>query len=133
MVSIKIEKEEDITEARRMIRRFLIENRLEIDPLKRMRALTIVSELARNIYLYAKTGEVTIEIIEKDGRKGIEMKFIDQGPGISNLEKAMEPKAVTKYSVGMGLGLLGSKRLSDEFEIYTRPGIGTRIISIVWI
>jgi serine/threonine-protein kinase RsbT len=94
------------------------------------RIATAVSELARNIFLYAGTGSVTVREIEHGGRKGIEIVCEDEGPGISDVELAMSDGYTT--SRGMGMGLPGARRLMDEFEIHTQSGIGTTITCRKW-
>lgn len=94
------------------------------------RIATAVSELARNIFLYAGTGNVTVREIEKLGRKGIEIVCEDQGPGIPDVNLAMQDGYTT--SRGMGMGLPGAKRLMDEFIINTEVGVGTTIVCRKW-
>ena len=94
------------------------------------RIATAVSELARNIFLYAGTGTVTVRELDRSGRRGIEIMCEDQGPGISNIEVVMQDGYST--SRGMGMGLPGAKRLMDEFEIRSHEGIGTTIVCRKW-
>jgi serine/threonine-protein kinase RsbT len=94
------------------------------------RIATAVSELARNIFLYAGTGTVTVREIERTGRKGIEVICEDQGPGIANVNLVMQDGYST--SRGMGMGLPGAKRLMDEFDIRSQEGVGTTIICRKW-
>lgn len=94
------------------------------------RIATAVSELARNIFLYAGTGSITVREIERNGRKGIEIICEDQGPGIGNIDLVMQDGYST--SRGMGMGLPGARRLMDEFVINSQEGIGTTIICRKW-
>jgi serine/threonine-protein kinase RsbT len=94
------------------------------------RIATAVSELARNIFLYAGTGNVSVREIEKSGRKGIEIVCEDQGPGIANIDLVMQDGYST--SRGMGMGLPGAKRLMDEFTIRSQEGVGTTITCRKW-
>jgi serine/threonine-protein kinase RsbT len=94
------------------------------------RIATAVSELARNIFLYAGTGNVTVREVEKPGKKGIEIVCEDQGPGIPNIDLVMQDGYST--SRGMGLGLPGAKRLMDEFTVQTQLGGGTTITCRKW-
>ncbi|MFH0803354.1 MAG: anti-sigma regulatory factor [bacterium] len=91
---------------------------------------TAVSELARNIFRYAKKGEVTMKIIEEKTKKGIEIVARDDGPGIKNIERAMTDHFSTGNS--LGLGLPGVKRLMDEFEIESDCKKGTKITARKW-
>jgi serine/threonine-protein kinase RsbT len=128
---IPIDSEDSVLMARMRVRRFIDEQGFAFSTLDRMHILTATSELARNIFMYAKTGTVNVERLAEP-RVGIKVVFSDQGPGIPSLQAAMTPKPVTKYSVGMGLGLSGSQRLADEFDIKTGSGQGTTITFIKW-
>ncbi len=94
------------------------------------RIATAVSELARNIFLYAGTGSVTVREIDRSGRKGIEIICEDQGPGIPDVKLVMQDGYST--SRGMGMGLPGAKRLMDEFDIRSHEGVGTKITCRKW-
>ena len=89
-----------------------------------------ISELARNILLYAARGAVVVRITSLAGRRGIEVIVRDDGPGIPDVARAMEDGYST--SGGLGLGLPGAKRLMDDFEIVSAPGRGTTIRITKW-
>ena len=91
---------------------------------------TAISELARNILLYAKKGELTLGIIENNGRQGLSVVARDQGPGIPDINRAMDVGYSTSGS--LGLGLPGVRRLMDEFEIVSRVGKGTTVTTAKW-
>lgn len=95
------------------------------------RITTAISELARNIYLYARAGEVTIERISNEEKVGLRIIAADKGPGISNLKKVMEDGYST--SGGLGAGLPGVKRLMDTMDIQSSVGNGTTIIIEKWV
>ena len=95
------------------------------------RVVTAASELTRNIVLYAGSGIMRWRSLDNHGRVGIELIFEDQGPGIADLEQAMEPGYST--SGGLGLGLPGTKRLMDEMEITSEVGKGTRVTVRKWL
>lgn len=95
------------------------------------RITTAISELARNIYLYARAGEVTIERINEKDKVGIRIIAVDKGPGINNLKKVMEDGYST--SGGLGAGLPGVKRLMDTMDIQSSVGKGTTVIIEKWI
>jgi serine/threonine-protein kinase RsbT len=91
---------------------------------------TAISEVARNILVYAKRGEVTLEAVHEGTRRGIVVVAKDEGPGIADVAQAMQDG----YSSGqgLGLGLPGARRLMDEFSIESRPGLGTTIVMKKW-
>jgi serine/threonine-protein kinase RsbT len=89
------------------------------------RIVTAASELARNVYRYAKSGEMRWQVLYDHGRQCIELVFEDQGPGIADVNQALQPGFSTSRS--LGLGLPGTKRLMDEMEIVSTVGIGTKV------
>jgi serine/threonine-protein kinase RsbT len=95
------------------------------------RIATAISELARNVVLYAHTGQVILAQIEHDGKVGLQIICEDQGPGIRDLDLVMQ----NGYSStqGLGMGLPGTRRLMDEFEIKSQLGRGTTIIVCKWL
>lgn len=92
---------------------------------------TAVSELSTNIIRYATPGTVTLRIIHDVDRTGFEIIAVDQGPGIKNIQKALEENYSTGN--GLGLGLSSVKRIMDAFEIRCEPGQGTCIITRKWM
>lgn len=92
---------------------------------------TAVSELARNIFRYAKKGKIILKAISNESEKGIEVIAEDNGPGIPNVGKAMEDRFSTGGSMGMGLP--GAKRLMDEFVIEKNRPRGTKITIRKWV
>ncbi len=91
---------------------------------------TAISELARNIVLYAQTGEIALSMVENGARQGIEVVARDRGPGIADVERALQEGYSTSRS--LGLGLPGVKRLMDEFCISSEPGSGTTVTVRKW-
>ena len=91
---------------------------------------TAISELARNILEYAGYGEIILELAHQGGRRGIVVIARDQGPGIPDIEKAMQDGYSTTKS--LGLGLPGSRRLMDDFEIVSQVGEGTTVTVKKW-
>jgi serine/threonine-protein kinase RsbT len=92
---------------------------------------TAVSEVARNILEYAKRGEVVVAVIQRGDRRGLEVLARDQGPGIADVSQAMQDGFST--SRGLGLGLPGSRRLMDDFELESRVGQGTTVTMRKWL
>jgi serine/threonine-protein kinase RsbT len=91
---------------------------------------TAISELARNILLYAREGSLTLGIVENNGRSGITVVASDHGPGIADVARALEVGYSTSGS--LGLGLPGVRRLMDEFEVESQIGRGTRVTARKW-
>jgi len=98
--------------------------------LDQTRVVTAVSELGRNIVVHAGRGRMILLKIEDADREGLEARFEDAGPGITDVDLAMTDGYSTAGS--MGLGLRGASRLVDDFEINTRPGDGTTVIIRKW-
>jgi serine/threonine-protein kinase RsbT len=94
------------------------------------KVVTAASELARNTVIYGGGGTLLLETVTSGGRKGVRLTFEDHGPGIADLDLAMKDGYTT--GGGLGLGLSGAKRLSNEFEIFSKPGEGTRITITRW-
>ena len=91
---------------------------------------TAISEVARNITTYAGEGEVALRVLDRGGRQGIEVVASDEGPGIADVERAMQDGYTT--GKGLGLGLPGARRLVDEFELRTALGSGTSVRLVKW-
>lgn len=92
---------------------------------------TVISEVARNIILFAKEGEIILSTVQQDNQKGIEIVAKDQGPGIHDIPRAMQDGYSTRK--GLGLGLPSVKRLMDAFEINSKVGNGTTIVMKKWL
>jgi serine/threonine-protein kinase RsbT len=90
-----------------------------------------ISEMARNIVSYARCGEILLSELNDGGRRGILIVARDEGPGIANIELAMRDG----YSTGksLGVGLPGTKRIMDEFELSSTPGKGTTVTMKRWL
>ena len=94
------------------------------------KVVTAASELARNMVIHGGGGTVKIEPQLANGRRGLRLTFEDRGPGIHDVERALKDGFTTGNGLGLGLG--GSRRLSNEFEIHSRPGEGTRVSITRW-
>ena len=126
---VKILNEWDIVAARQVGRN--VAKELGFGTVDQARITTTISELARNIYLYAGQGEIGIEKLWDNGRTGLRVIAEDKGQGISDIRRVMEDGYTT--SGGLGAGLPGVKRLMDEFEIDSEVGVGTKITTTKWI
>lgn len=127
--SLNIKHEWDIVEARQLGRD--IAKSLGFGTVDQARITTAISELARNIYLYAGQGMMCFEVIENAEQKGMCLTAIDQGPGIKDISLAMQDGYTT--SGGLGTGLPGVKRLMDEFDLKSEVEKGTEIKTIKWV
>lgn len=95
------------------------------------KVVTAASELARNTVAHGGGGEVRIERLHEGPRRtGVRLTFEDRGPGIADIELAMTDGYTT--SSGLGLGLNGARKLSHEFDIWSQPGVGTRVTITRW-
>lgn len=126
--TIPIEKETDIVTARQVGRN--MSRQLGFGTIMQSRIATSISELARNIYLYASTGTITIETVENDEKTGLKITALDEGPGIADLRKALEDGFTT--SGALGAGLPGVRRMMDDFQMESTLGKGTRVVVIKW-
>ncbi|GAM13973.1 anti-sigma regulatory factor [Mesobacillus selenatarsenatis] len=127
-IIININNEFDIVLARQKGRE--VSKDLQFGGVDQARITTAISELARNIYLYAGSGQITIEVLEENGRKGIQISASDNGPGINDIRMVLQDGFST--SGGLGAGLPGVKRLMDSFDIDSMPGAGTKITIAKW-
>ena len=123
-----VQSAEDVVGIRQAVRQRAVE--LGFNLVDQTKIVTAASELARNTVQYGGGGTVTIEALEELGRRGLRLTFADQGPGIADIQRAMTDGYTT--GGGLGLGLSGAKRLSNEFSIESSPGQGTRITITRW-
>lgn len=120
---LTIASEDDIVTARTTIREAVTGLGFGVTDVTRI--VTAVSELARNVYLYAETGTMAWRTRREGDRRLFEIVFDDDGPGIPDVERALDQGYTT--SDGMGLGLSGTERLMDEFDIESSPDRGTTV------
>ena len=123
-----IQSSEDIVAVRQTVRMWAI--KLGFSLIDQTKIVTAASDLARNTVDHAGGGTMSLETLE-DGRScGLRVTFEDKGPGIEDVELALKDGYTT--GTGLGLGLGGAKRLSNEFEIISHPGEGTRVSIVRW-
>jgi serine/threonine-protein kinase RsbT len=126
---IPIESDSDVVTARQRARQMAGE--LELTSTDQTLLATAISEVARNITTYAKRGEVLLSVVRDDsGREGIQVIARDEGPGIENVDLALQDGYTS--GTGLGLGLPGARRLVDDFAIETAPGQGTKVTLVMW-
>jgi serine/threonine-protein kinase RsbT len=127
-VRVAIRTDADVVTARQQARAMGAELGLSSTDLTLL--ATAISEVARNITAYAGEGEVALRVLNSGSRQGIEVVASDAGPGIADVELAMQDGYTTGN--GLGLGLPGTRRLVDEFDLRTEPGTGTTIRLVKW-
>lgn len=123
-----IRSQADIVQVRQVVREWA--QQLAFSLVDQTKIVTAASELARNTLDYGKGGDLTLEALQEGARKGLRLTFEDQGPGIPDVAQALKDGYTSGGGLGLGLG--GSKRLVNEFEIRTQPGEGTRIVIARW-
>lgn len=126
--AVAVRSDADIVTARQEGRALAL--KLGFAPTEATLVATAISELARNVILYAQYGEIYLSALEEHGRRGILVRAVDEGPGIANVSRVMAGGHST--SGGLGLGLCGVRRLMDEFEIASRIGHGTTVTAKKW-
>lgn len=120
--------ENDIVYVRQNVRKWAVEMKFSLVDQTKM--VTAASELARNLLIYGGGGEVRLEQLQEVGRTGLRVMFVDQGPGIPDIEQALKDGFTS--GKGMGLGLGGAKRLVTDFHIQSVVGEGTCITTTKW-
>jgi serine/threonine-protein kinase RsbT len=125
---LEIRLSEDVVRVRQAVRALAI--RIGLSLVDQTKVVTAASELARNTLEYGGGGTVTLERASNGARQGVRLTFEDQGPGIPDIELALKEGYTT--GGGLGLGLSGAKRLSNEFDIWSKPGEGTRVSITRW-
>jgi serine/threonine-protein kinase RsbT len=125
---IRIDKEADIVAVRQKVRELTKE--FGFDQFDVAALTTAASELSRNVWVHAGKGTARIDLLRNGRRMGLQLEFVDDGPGIADLDRALAGGFSTSKS--LGLGLSGTKRLVDEFQIQTEAGRGTKIVIRKW-
>lgn len=126
--TILLRSHEDVVVVRQRVREHAVA--LGFSLLDQTKIVTAASELGRNTVIHGRGGEALIETLGHGGRTGLALTFTDCGPGIANLDDALRPGFTT--GTGLGLGLSGSRRLVDEFDIKSEPGHGTVVRVVRW-
>ena len=126
--TLALRGDQDIAASRQLVRRLAQE--LGFSLVDQTKLVTATSELARNTVKYGGGGEMRVEALHRERLIGIKVAFVDEGPGIPDIEQAMKDGWTT--GAGLGLGLSGAKRLVNDFEIDSRVGEGTRVTITRW-
>ena len=123
-----IRSSDDVVRVRQMTRTLALEAGLSL--VDQTKIITAASELARNTLDYGGGGQAMAELVEASSRRGLRLTFEDKGPGIPDIDAALKDGFTS--GKGMGLGLGGAKRLSNEFSIHSKPGEGTKVVIARW-
>jgi len=119
---------EDIVRVRQIVRRWAVE--LGFGLVDQTKIVTAASEIARNTVDYGGGGEVLVESLSANARRGLRLVFEVKGPGIQNIDEALKDGFTSGSGLGLGLG--GARRLASEFSVESRPGEGTRVSLTRW-
>lgn len=125
---LPIRTSDDVVQVRQRVRSSALEAGLSL--VDQTKIVTAASELARNTLIYGGGGTMRIEVIADGIKRGVRLTFEDQGPGIADIQLALTDGYTTGN--GLGLGLSGAKRLSNEFSIDSQVGAGTRVTIARW-
>jgi len=125
---LPLRSSEDIVRVRQAVREQAIAQGFSL--VDQTKLVTAASELARNTWIYGGGGEMQYEALVEGNRRGLRLTFVDHGPGIADIEQALRDGFTSGGGLGLGLG--GAKRLSNEFTISSQPGAGTRISITRW-
>ena len=125
---VAITSSSDIVKVRQVVRTWSVS--LGFTLVEQTKMVTAASELARNALEHGGGGQVRLEVLQNELRQGLKLTFLDEGPGIADVQQALRDGFTT--GTGMGLGLSGAKRLVNEFEIDSAPGRGTKVMIIRW-
>jgi serine/threonine-protein kinase RsbT len=126
--TLPVASETDVVLVRQAVRQWAAD--LGFSLVNQTKIVTAASELARNTLIHGGGGSVRLEALTEGPRQGLRLSFEDQGPGIADIQLALRDGYTTGGGLGLGLG--GSKRLVNEFEITSRPGQGTRVCVTKW-
>ena len=125
---LDVTSDQDVVRVRQLVRTVAVAVKLSL--VDQTKLVTAASELARNTLVYGGGGTVEVATVDNGRRSGIRIAFVDEGPGISDVNLALTDGYTT--GGGLGLGLSGARRLVDEFDIDTEPGRGTSITVTKW-
>jgi serine/threonine-protein kinase RsbT len=120
--------DDDIVRVRQCVRDWAVG--LGFTLVDQTKLVTAASELARNTLIYGHGGTLMLEVVTNERKRGLRLTFVDQGPGIPDVDIALKDGYTTGN--GLGLGLSGARRLSQDFHITSKPGEGTRVVIARW-
>jgi serine/threonine-protein kinase RsbT len=127
--TLPLRSDDDVLRVRQTVRIWMVEQKT-FSLVEQTKMVTATSELGRNVVVHGGGGTARLELLAEGGRSGIRVTFQDQGVGIADIDQALKDGFTTGDGLGLGLG--GSKRLVDDFEIGSEPGKGTRVTITKW-
>ena len=125
---LEIKSDADVVRVRQAVRNLALKAELSI--IDQTKIVTAASELARNTLIHGGGGHADVQLVSEGGRTGVRAMFADDGPGIADIQRALSGGFST--GSGLGLGLSGSRRLVDAFDLDTEAGRGTRVTVVKW-
>ena len=125
---VEIGADADVVRVRQVARVFATKAGLSL--VDQTKLITAASELARNTLVHGRGGAASVDLVDDGRRRGVQVCFVDEGPGIRDLDLALQDGWTS--GTGLGLGLSGSRRLVDSFEITTEVGRGTTVRIVKW-
>ena len=125
---LPIQTSEDVVRVRQAVRVLAVSSGFTL--VDQTKFVTAASELARNTLIHGGGGTVELETLTDGRRRGVRLTFVDQGPGIADVQQALRDGFTTGNGLGLGLG--GAKRLSNEFDVHSQPGAGTTVRITRW-
>lgn len=126
--ALPIASDDDIVRVRQRVRDWAVS--IGFSLVDQTKLVTAASELARNTLIYGLGGTLVLESLVNDNRRGLRLTFEDHGPGIADIDLALKDGYTT--GSGLGLGLSGARRLSQDFQLTSKPGEGTRVVIGRW-
>jgi serine/threonine-protein kinase RsbT len=126
--TVEVRSDADIVRTRQIVREWARQHGFSL--VNQTKIVTAASELARNTVHYGGGGTLRLEVLNNGAHVGLQLTFEDGGPGIPDVERAMQDGYTTGRGLGLGLG--GAKRLANEFDIVSHPGKGTRVRIVQW-
>ena len=126
--ALPIASDDDIVRVRQRVRDWALQ--LGFSLVDQTKLVTAASELARNTLVYGQGGTLLVESLLNESKRGLRLTFEDRGPGIADVDLALKDGYTT--GSGLGLGLSGARRLSQDFQVTSKPGEGTRVVIGRW-
>jgi len=125
---LELRSSADVVTARQTVRLWCVD--LAFSLVDQTKMVTAASELARNTIDYGRGGTMQLDSLDDGSRRGLRLTFVDAGPGIADVQRALQDGFTSGSGLGLGLG--GARRLVNEFDISSKVGEGTRVVITRW-